>query len=54
MECAKDRVKETKFEPSRSRILKAMKAITNGMHARDEARRTRELNAIPNSFTEIR
>jgi hypothetical protein len=50
MECAKDRVKESELEPSRSRILKAMKANTKGMHA---VRRRFEVNPDPSSFTEV-
>jgi len=50
---SKDLVREARLEPSRSRILKAMKAITNGVHAMHAMRRTREVNPNPSSFTEI-
>jgi hypothetical protein len=41
------------LEPSRSRILKAMKATTKGMQAMHAARRTCEVNPNPRSFTEV-
>jgi hypothetical protein len=39
IECSKHRVNDIKFDPSRSRMLKAMKANTKGMHAIHAARR---------------
>ena len=50
---SKDLVSEARLEPSRSRILKAMKAITKGVHAMHAMRRTREVNPNPSSFTEV-
>jgi len=53
MERSKHRVNEPKLEPSRSRILKAMKANTNGMHAMHVARRTCEVNPNRSSFIDV-
>ena len=51
MEHSKHRVNDIKLEPSRSRMLKAMKANTKGMHAIHAARRSFKVDPNLNSFT---